>query len=68
MAQATEALELRRPCLSLPRDERVHRRGAFPAIPCGVTHGGGSTTPANLYNNVNNAAVVEELVNMDCFK
>ncbi|PPQ97895.1 hypothetical protein CVT26_013069 [Gymnopilus dilepis] len=68
MHQASEALESNRSRLLIPKEERVHRRGAFPAVPCGISHGGGSTQPGNLNNNKNNAAVVEELCAMDCFK
>ncbi|PPQ76894.1 hypothetical protein CVT26_000664 [Gymnopilus dilepis] len=68
MQEAAEALESNRPRLSIPKSELVHRRGAFPAVPCGVSHGGGSTCPGNLRHNKETAAVVEELCGMDCFR
>ena len=68
MKEAADALEDLRPRLSIPKDEHVHRRGAFPAIRCGVSHGGGSTSPGNLRNEKANADVVDELVNMSCFQ
>lgn len=68
MQDAADALEDLRPDLSIPKGERVHRRGAFPAIRCGVSHGGGSTCPGNLRNNTANAKVVEKLVDMPCFQ
>ncbi|PPR02782.1 hypothetical protein CVT26_009393 [Gymnopilus dilepis] len=68
MQSAAEALEIRRPRLSIPKEEQNHRRGTFPAVRCGVSHGGGSTRPGNLTNNKENTAVVEELCGMECFK
>ncbi|PPQ73935.1 hypothetical protein CVT26_006556 [Gymnopilus dilepis] len=68
MQEAADALENLRPSLSIPKDERVHRRGAFPAIRCGVSHGGGSTSPGNLRNEKKNADVVDELTGMGCFQ
>ncbi|PPQ76862.1 hypothetical protein CVT26_001500 [Gymnopilus dilepis] len=68
MQAAGQALETLRPHLSIPKQERVHRRGAFPAVRCGVSHGGGTTHPGNLTNNKENTAVVEELCGMECFK
>ncbi|PPQ80859.1 hypothetical protein CVT26_015076 [Gymnopilus dilepis] len=68
MHEAADALETNRSRLSIPKEERVHRRGAFPAVPCGISHGGGSTQPGNLHNNKDNAAVVEDLCAMECFK
>ncbi|PPQ77495.1 hypothetical protein CVT26_006141 [Gymnopilus dilepis] len=68
MKEAAEALECRRPRLDLAKGDRVHRRGAFPAIPCGISHGGGSMAPSNLHNNKANATVVQELSDLPCFK
>ncbi|PPQ82483.1 hypothetical protein CVT26_012846, partial [Gymnopilus dilepis] len=68
MQCAADALESSRPRLLISRGERVHRRGAFPAVRCGISHGGGSKYPGNLRNNAENAAVVDELSHMACFK
>ncbi|PPQ82874.1 LOW QUALITY PROTEIN: hypothetical protein CVT26_007551, partial [Gymnopilus dilepis] len=68
MREAAEALESGRSRRSIPRSELVHWQGAFPAIRCGVSHGGGLTCPGNLRNNKENTEVVEELCKMNCFR
>ena len=37
--------------------ERHHRRGRFPALNFGVTHGNGTTEPINLSNDDHNAMI-----------
>ena len=41
-------------------DERRHRRGEFPALNFGVTHGNGTTEPINL-NNDNHDAMIRRI-------
>ncbi|KDR65549.1 hypothetical protein GALMADRAFT_32693, partial [Galerina marginata CBS 339.88] len=63
-----EAIESRRSRLSIHKNDRTHRRGAFPAVRCGVSHGQGPTCPHNLGNPDKNAEVVDELNNMEPFR
>ncbi|KAF8971659.1 hypothetical protein BDZ97DRAFT_1752936 [Flammula alnicola] len=67
-AQASRALEERRHRCSIPKDKRIHRRGAFTALATGVSHGGGQKEPRNLSNEGPNGLVVQELNEMEAFK
>lgn len=66
--QAAEALETRRPHCRVPKARRKHRRGAFVALNCGVSHGGGQTAPANLKNESPNDRILDELNGMETFR
>ncbi|KAJ3817026.1 hypothetical protein F5880DRAFT_1632520 [Lentinula raphanica] len=53
---------------SFTSKQKHHRRGNFPQISAGVAHGGGRTRPANIVQNPDNAAVVDQLVGSSAFQ
>ena len=67
-----QACELLNSCRTMctPRKgkQRVHCRGAFIALRCGVSHGGGQPQPQNLENTPADARVLEELNSHPFFK
>ena len=68
-SQGAAALERLRSRCFIPKDKRKpHRRGAFVALQCGVSHGGGQPAPKNLENHPENEKVLNELNNMPCFQ
>lgn len=66
--QGRDALENARSRVSIPKGDRKHRRGAFLALRCGVSHGSGQTHPDNLGNGVGNAQVLNELNRLETFR
>ncbi|KDR74715.1 hypothetical protein GALMADRAFT_70525 [Galerina marginata CBS 339.88] len=66
--QASAALESARGRIRIPKKERTHRRGRFPTLRTGVSHGNGSTRPINLGNSDANAAVIQELNHLQPFR
>lgn len=67
--QACELLSRHRSsCTPRKGKQRVHRRGAFIALRCGVSHGGGQPRPQNLENTPADARVLEELNSHPFFK
>ena len=67
-AAAAAALERLRPYCYVPKKMRKHRHGAFVALQCGVSHGGGQPMPKNLDNHPLNEKVLEELNSMPVFQ
>ena len=68
-AQGAAALERLRSHCFIPKCWRKpHRRGAFVALQCGVSHGGGQPAPKNLENHPENEKVLNELNNMPFFQ
>jgi len=61
-------VKLRDKCTPRKGKCRVHRRGAFVALRCGISHGGGQMSPKNLENPPGDAAVLEELNSHPFFK
>ena len=67
--QACEAIANLRPkCAPRKGKCRVHRRGAFVALRCGISHGGGQVCPKNLDNSPSDAAVLNEMNSHPFFK
>lgn len=50
---AADALEEARGRLKLSAKQRAHRRGRFPALATGISHGGGQLKPGNLDHGAN---------------
>jgi hypothetical protein len=59
--EAADALEEARRRCHVPEKKRLHRRGYFCALRCGVSHGGGQKLPGNLKNTVGNTRILKEL-------
>ena len=67
--QGAAALERLRSRCFIPKCRRKpHRRGAFVALQCGISHGGGQPAPKNLDNHPKNEKVLNELNNMPFFQ
>ena len=67
--QACETMaNLRSECTPRKGKCRVHRRGAFVALRCGISHGGGQMRPKNLVNTPSDEAVLNELNSHPFFK
>ncbi|KAF9471462.1 hypothetical protein BDN70DRAFT_819955, partial [Pholiota conissans] len=58
---ATNAICAARDRCRFPRKAAKHRRGNFPALNKGISHGNGSKRPGNLYQEKRNAAVLADL-------
>lgn len=58
---AAEELERGRNALKLTLKQKRHRRGHFPALATGISHGGGQVRPGNLRNDADNEAVLSSL-------
>ncbi|KAI9070212.1 hypothetical protein FKP32DRAFT_1558355 [Trametes sanguinea] len=54
--------DIARDAYQLSSQQREHRRGAFPAVACGISFGGGQQRVANLAHNTHNQSVVDALV------
>lgn len=67
-AEAAALIEGLRSKLNVPKKFKKHRRGNFPALAIGISHGGGQTAPGNLQNNKPNTAVLEALIGHRVFK
>ncbi|PPR00627.1 hypothetical protein CVT26_012211 [Gymnopilus dilepis] len=59
--EAAELLEEARKTCTVPQKSQHHRRGAFTTLRCGFSHGGGQTSPQNLFNGKTNARVIKKL-------
>ncbi|KAJ3827756.1 hypothetical protein F5880DRAFT_1451473, partial [Lentinula raphanica] len=66
--EGADLLHNLRPEASFTFKQKHHRRGKFPQISAGIAHGGGRTKPANIVQNSNNAAVVNQLVTSSAFQ
>ena len=66
--RAASLLENARHKLHFDAKERQSRRGKFPAINVGISHGGGQPYPKTLEQNPKNAPILEELMADDCFQ
>ncbi|KAJ3758279.1 hypothetical protein EV360DRAFT_70449 [Lentinula raphanica] len=66
--EGADLLHNLRPEASFTFKQKHHRRGKFPQISAGIAHGGGRTRPANIVQNSNNAAVVNQLVTSSAFQ
>jgi len=67
--QACDAIAKLRPlCTPRKGKKRIHRRGAFVALRCGVSHGGGQVRPKNLDNTPSDAKILEQLNSHPFFK
>jgi len=66
--QASQALERLRPRCHVPKGQHCHRRGAFVALRCGISHRGGQTSPKNLTNHPMNEKVLAEINGMGAFQ
>ncbi|KAJ6592982.1 hypothetical protein B0H19DRAFT_1204885 [Mycena capillaripes] len=64
---AAALLEKRQPRIKLATEALHHRRAqdAFPAIACGVAHGGGRMEPAEVHQNDTNTQLTDELLAHD---
>jgi len=60
--EASDLIEAARPRLVLQKGCLKHRRGRFPAMPFGISHGGGQPRPKVLNQHPNNHIVLQELV------
>jgi len=60
--EASDLVEAARPRLVLQKGCHKHRRGRFPAMPFGISHGGGQPRPKVLNQHPNNRLVLQELV------
>ena len=60
--------KLRPLCTPRKGKKRVHRRGAFVALRCGISHGGGQVQPKNLENTPSDTKVLEQLNSHPFFK
>ncbi|KAH9483212.1 hypothetical protein JR316_0005316 [Psilocybe cubensis] len=65
MQEAADALESHRDSVS--QNDLIHRRGAFKALRCGVSYGGGQEVPGNLVDG-DNADILKALNSMKAFK
>lgn len=66
--QAALCLEEARSRCHFSSDGFQHRRGAFPTLRCGVSHGGGQIRPQNLKNGARNQKVLDEINSHPSFK
>jgi len=60
--EASDLIEAARPRLVLQKGCHKHCRGRFPAMPFGISHGGGQPRPKVLNQHPNNRLVLQELV------
>jgi hypothetical protein len=66
-AEAAKAIEEARLQIIVPLKFSDHRRGQFPALAVGISHGGGQTQPSTL-QNYGNSLVLARLVNESSLK
>ncbi|KAH9474962.1 hypothetical protein JR316_0012061 [Psilocybe cubensis] len=66
MELAADSLEVARSRFVPPKSE--NRRGTFDSLHCGVSFGGGQTSPSNLRNEKVNKVILEWLCNLEPFK
>lgn len=59
---AAEALETSRLSARFSTKDKLHKRGRFPALPVGISHGGGQRKPGNFVHSQPNKGVLDELV------
>lgn len=64
---ACQALEDARSKLTFSSKEKVHRRGRFPALGVGISHGSGQTRPGNLHHSSHNMAILQQLLANEAF-
>lgn len=62
MCDAAEALETSRLLGCFSAKEKAHKRGRFPALPAGISHGGGQRKPGNFVHSQPNKGILDELV------
>ncbi|KAF9474436.1 hypothetical protein BDN70DRAFT_908514 [Pholiota conissans] len=55
------------PLLQVPLKFCDHRRGQYPAISCGISHGGGQAQPSNLSWKPPTAAILSQLTQEEAF-
>jgi len=60
--------DLQPKCIPRKGKCRIHRRGAFIALQCGISHGSGQVHPKNLVNTLSDAVVLNELNSHPFFK
>jgi hypothetical protein len=65
--EGAAALEQARRECNLAEKNRMHRRGFFSAIRCGVSHGGGQKRPMNLKNTKTLERVLKKLNSLKPF-
>jgi hypothetical protein len=65
---ASLGIEVARPQLIVPQKYLHHRRGHFPALAVGISHGGGQSYPQVLSNGKHNTPILNELIQMPAFK
>lgn len=65
--EASRALEHARNKLVFSTKDKVHRRGRFPALAYGISHGGGQTKPGMLCHSQENADILRGLVQNNAF-
>ncbi|KAH9476139.1 hypothetical protein JR316_0011710 [Psilocybe cubensis] len=66
MGLAVDALEIARTRIIPPK--KPNRRGSFDSLHCGVSFGGGQTSPSNLRNNKVNQVLLDWLNGLEPFK
>ncbi|KAH9475575.1 hypothetical protein JR316_0012692 [Psilocybe cubensis] len=66
MGLAVDALEIARTRFIPPK--KPNRRGSFDSLHCGVSFGGGQTSPSNLRNNKVNQVLLDWLNGLEPFK
>lgn len=66
--EAADALEGARSACAFHPKNTCHRRGNFPALAIGISHGGGQLKPKNCVNGASNGRVLESLVAHPAFR
>jgi hypothetical protein len=64
--EASGILESARPKLNFGK--KVNRRGGFPALPCGISYGGGQPYPKVLSQKKKNEKVLEAILKENAFE
>jgi hypothetical protein len=59
--RAAQILEEQRDRCHFPKEAQKNRRGRFPALPVGISFGGGQRHPKNLSQNASNSRVLAYL-------
>ncbi|PPR03266.1 hypothetical protein CVT24_012809 [Panaeolus cyanescens] len=54
--------------LKLPQKYFKHRRGEFPCVPVGISHGGGQPSPRRLTYEKNTSELLDSLIRKPCFQ
>ncbi|KDR66326.1 hypothetical protein GALMADRAFT_259368 [Galerina marginata CBS 339.88] len=65
--RASDLLEEARPRLCFNKKDLKHRRGSFPALAVGISHGGGQSYPKTLVHEPQNDSVLDALLQEDVF-